>query len=320
MSIKQIKKVSISLGATMLIVLLSSPILYAETREQWDLEKEMESSLKAAAEKQVVTAESEEEDVQSEIDSSVIVLPSRRVEDQSGKVGIIQSDTEYSYEFKVLDALPVKLSLDHNYISIDNSTEVELPAHLVGLGFDMETTLPFFNYKNTYLRIGVNPSYYSDGWNFRSTAFRIPSRYYLIYRPDERWTFVGGLYVACDFETPVFPILGFVYKPNDRLTFNIVPDRPNITYSLNDKIDLFAEGGRAVNSEFEVAKDDIKNTKLIYNQAHLGGGIKYNFNKYIQTSVTVGGVFNRTIKYQDSLGKVNIKNGLYSEFRIEMEI
>jgi hypothetical protein len=52
---------------------------------------------------------------------------------------------------------------------------------------------------------------------------------------------------------------------------------------------------------------------------HLGGGLKYSLNKFIDTSLSVGGMFNRTLKYRDSLGKVNIQNCLYTEFRVEAQ-
>jgi long-subunit fatty acid transport protein len=113
--------------------------------------------------------------------------------------------------------------------------------------------------------------------------------------------------------------LGFIYQPNDRLSFNIVPKRPNVSYKLNDKLTVFAEAGMSY-EEYEVTKDDLKNVVLRFKEDRLGTGIKYKFNKFIESSVTVGGVFNRSLKYRDSLGKVDIKSGFYSEFRVEIKI
>lgn len=253
------------------------------------------------------------------IASYVRYMPSRSVDAASGKVEVIESDAKYSYEFKAFDKLPLTLSIDNNYIGIENSLDsVELPAHLVGLTTDIETTLPFFNFNKTYLRIGISPSFYGDDCDFKASAFRIPSRYYLIYQPNSKWTFLSGVAVYPDFEIGVLPILGFIYKPNEKLVFNIIPKRPNITYSLNDRISLFAEGGSALNSEFEVTRDNTKNIVLRYKEMHLGTGIKFKLNRYIQTSISAGGMFNRYLKYRDSQGKVDIKNGLYTEFRIEI--
>jgi hypothetical protein len=98
-----------------------------------------------------------------------------------------------------------------------------------------------------------------------------------------------------------------------------VPKRPNITYAFNDRFTLFAEAGFA-SSEFEVTKDNLKNVVLCYQQKLLGAGARYKFNKFIEASVTAGGAFGRSFKYQDNLGKVKIKNGAYAEFRLEAKI
>lgn len=260
------------------------------------------------------------EDFHQSLDSYFQFIPSRGVRAMSGEIEIFSAGSEYSYTFKALDKLPVKFSLDNNYIGIDNTTGVELPAHLVGLSTDIETTLPFFKYDKAYLHLGASPSFYGDDWNFPASSFRIPMRAYLVYLAGEQWTFLAGLAVYPDFENELLPILGLVYKPNDRLTFNLIPKRPNVSYSLNERVTLFAEGGGAFNSEFEVAKDDLKNVVLRYREMHLAAGIRYKINNFIQTSLAAGGMFNRSLKYRDSLGKVNIKDAAFVEARAELKI
>lgn len=251
------------------------------------------------------------------IDTYMRFMPSCTVNAQSGKVEIIEAESEYSYEFKVFEELPVTFSLDTQYISIEDTVAVELPANLTGLSFDLETTLPFFNFKNTYICSGISPSFYADDWDFSASSFRIPLRSYLIYQPNDKWTFIGGLALYPDFEDELMPILGFIYQPNDKLTFNIIPDRPNITYKLDDKISLFAEGD-IFNREFEVDRNQYEDVVLRYRGGRLGAGVEYKLNKYLRTSIQVGGVFNRSLKYRDNLGKVDIKDGFYSELRLQL--
>lgn len=297
MIIKSTKRIGLSLSIIISTAIFFSFNSYAETKEQAQAEDKPSHR----------------------IDSYVRYMPSRSVDAMSGKIEIIESSAEYSYGFKAFDKLPVKLSIDNNYIGIENSLDsLELPAHLVSLTTDIETTLPFFHFNKTYLRIGISPSFYGDDWDFKASAFRIPSRYFLIYQPHHQWTFLCGLAVYPEFEYDILPILGFIYKPNDKLVLNIAPERPNITYVLSDRFSLFAEGGSSLNKEFEVTRDNLKNIVLKYREIHLGGGIKFKLNHYIQTSVSAGGMFNRYLEYKDSQGKVNMKNGLYTEFRIEI--
>lgn len=253
------------------------------------------------------------------VDTYARYMPSRTVKSMSGKVEIIETNFQYSYEFKLFDQLPIKLSLEDSQYNINESVPVDLPAHLTGVTFDFETTLPFF-FENTYFRLGASPSSLSENYTFNSSAFRMPSRYYLVYKPDEKLVLIAGVAVYPDFEDTVLPILGFIYKPNDKWLFNIIPDRPAILYFFNDKITLFGEGGGSSNEEFEVERNGEKGRVLRYKEMHVGAGIKYKINKYIEASAQAGGMFGRSLRYADDTGKVNIHNGLYTEFRMEIKI
>jgi len=262
--------------------------------------------------------EIKEEDFPQEIDYYLRYMPSRGAEAQSGKVGIVDSAWEYSYQVKVAGKLPIEFALGAGYVGIDNTTAVKLPSYLSSVAFGAETTLPFFNIDRTYFTIGLAPSFFTDNWDFPTSAFRLLQRYFFIYQPNEKWTFVAGVGVSPDCEDAVMPILGFIYKPNDRLSFNIVPKQPEISYALNEKLTVFTQADM-YSGEYEVTKDNLKNVILEYNEVHLGAGLRYKFNKHIKGSFSTGGIFNRSLKYRpDSLGKVTIKDGLYSEFRIEI--
>ncbi|MFA5286995.1 MAG: DUF6268 family outer membrane beta-barrel protein [Candidatus Omnitrophota bacterium] len=239
---------------------------------------------------------------------------------QSGKVGIIDSAAEYSYEVKAFGKLPVQFGVASRYIGIKNTTRVELPAYLTSAGFGVEATFPFFNIDKTYFNIGIAPSFFSDNWNFNSLTFSLLQRYFLIYQPNEKWVFICGAEYSPRFKDPVSPILGFIYKPNERLTFSIIPDSPEISYLLNDKTSVFIQGSSTSN-EYRVKKDGLKNVVLNYDEMHLGAGLRRKWNKHVTGSFTAGGVFNRSIEYrQDSLGKVTIDNGFFVELRLVMAI
>jgi len=253
----------------------------------------------------------EEPELHHELDTYACFMPSSGVSGQSGRVGIIDSASEYSYDFKVFGKLPVEVALATKYVGINNSTVVKLPANLTGMGIGAETTFPFF-FDNTYLTVGLAPSFFTENWNINSSSFRLPQRYFLIFQPNEQWTFICGVGVFPGYEDNVAPIVGFIYKPNDKLAFNIVPKGPEISYDLNDNLTLLIEGD-ITGDEYEVTKDNLKNVVLEYNDLRLGTGFRYKINKYIKTTFSVGGVFDRSLRYRDdALGKVAIKNGLYT--------
>lgn len=236
---------------------------------------------------------------------------------QQGSVGISKTDNLIKYEFKAFDKLPIELTLYNRYTSLDSTlSNLSLPANLTEFSTGIQTTLPLFKFDKTYFRLGVEPSFYSDSWDFEPSGFRIPSYYTVIYQPNPKLTLLCGVYVFPDSQDPVLPILGFIYKPNDRLSFNIVPRRPNINYDLTKKISVFAEGSFAIDNEYEVKFDNTRRAVLAFHETYAGTGIKYKFNKYVEASVSGGGTFRRRLKYDDSLGKVNLKDGGYASARV----
>jgi hypothetical protein len=266
--------------------------------------------------KRIISAEpGPGDEMPRQIDFYTRYLPSHGVKAQSGKVGIITSEYEYSSDFLCFEKLPIQLSFGNQYVGIENSTAVSLPAHLTSFETDIETTLPLFGIRDTYLRLGVHPAFYTDNWSAYASSFRIPSRFFAIFIPNDKLTLVGGVAVFPDYETVVQPIVGFVYKPTDRLTFDITPRRPNIAYGINKKLSVFAEYGFD-SDEFEVTKDGYQRTVLIYSEKRVGAGLRFIANKYINGSISVGNVLSSLLQYRDSLGKVQAKNGFYTELRV----
>jgi hypothetical protein len=260
-----------------------------------------------------------EDELPWELDTYARYMPYQGADAQSGKVAIVDSASELSYDAKLFGELPVEFAIGSRYIGIDNTTSVNLPSRLTQISFGAETILPFF-FDKTYFAVGLAPSFYSDNWNINSSSFRIPQRYFFIYQANQKLAFICGVEVIPDFEDAVSPILGFIYKPNDRLAFNITPSKPEITYGLSDRLTLLLEADMSCD-EFEVNKDNLKNVVLEYNEMHLGTGVKYQVNKNIQSSISGGFIFNRSIKYKDDdLGKVSLKNGLYTELRVNISI
>ena len=252
----------------------------------------------------------------TEADAYVRYIPSRSANAQSGSVEIIQTEAEYSYILKLFDKLPVQLSLNPGYVSLNNSTSVKLPSRLTKVSGAIEMNLPFFNVNNTFFRLELIPGFFGDNWNFGSGNFRLINRYAVVYKLNDRCFLVGGVAVYPRYENPVWPIFGIVYKPNDRLSFNLIPDTPNITYILNERVSLFLEGSNGFD-EYYVNRNGTK-TILQYSQTNIGTGATLKINKFLNTSLVVGTVFNQMFKYRDSGGKVGLEGcGFYTELKVQ---
>ncbi len=255
-----------------------------------------------------------------EIESYLTFLPSTRSKDENSHIQIIESEFDYSYEYKLFEKIPVTFSLTSEYIDIKENSQLNLPSHLTGLSAGIDMVLPFFNLDKTYINVGVSPSIYRDDWRFETSSFRMPTSMFLIYKPDDKWVFVGGLAFLPDYKDKFFPVAGFVYKPNDKWVFNITTDDPSIAYSPNDRLTIFTQMELPLGAEYEVKRGDSENIVLIYNDMRLGCGISYKINKFISVSLAGGGVFDRYIKYRNIEEKLSIENGGYAEFSIDIKI
>ncbi len=225
---------------------------------------------------------------------------------------------EYSYEHKFFDKLPVTFSIGNDVMFITKKSPVSLPAHLVVITTDIETMLPLFGLKGVYVGAGISPSFYSDNWNFEVSSFRLPSRGFVAYQPDDKWTLIGGVAVFPRLKYPVWPIFGVIYKPVKELTFNLVSEDPSIVYSLNDRVSIFAEGNYTYD-EYEVDRGAAKNVILRYQDGYAGGGVEFKFSKFIKAAITAGGIFDRSMKYRDGGGKTDLRGGFYTELRMASE-
>lgn len=259
------------------------------------------------------------EELPFNMESYARFMPKSGVSAQDGSVGVIDSSVQWSYEYKMFDRLPLEFSMEQDYIGINNSTVVKVPSRLTGISFGLDATLPLVMTKNLYFRIGVSPSFYTDSWSMYENALRLNQRYFAIWQPNDKFTAILGMAVQPRYRNVFLPIAGIIYKPNDKWLFNLVPTRPTISYAVSDKLTFYGEYSLS-GGEYVVTKDDIKGTVLQYDEQHAGLGVKYNLNKHVQGSWAVGGVFGRRLQYRESYGKINIKNGFYSEFRLNIEM
>ena len=246
-------------------------------------------------------------------------IPSRKDKAASGSISIVQSAAEYSYDLKIKDTLPLQLGVEAKYTGINNSTKLKLPSSLTLAAFGAEVTLPFFTIKDNYFRINIAPSLFGSKWNFRASSFRLLQQYFIISQPNEYLTLLLGVAVFPDFEDKVLPLLGFIWEPNDKISFNIIPKNPNITYFLNERFGFFLEGDIDL-GEYEVDRGEEKNLVLKYSQATTGVGFQYNINKNSQFLFSTGGVFSRYLEYRDGFGKASIKNGAYIHCQFQVRI
>lgn len=261
-------------------------------------------------------AEEEEPRVVAGIQSRHIY--SSEIEATDGDIDITSTKFDLTYKFKVAGELPVDISLDVGHKDISADTPVGLPSHLESrrLGFSAKFPAPFIADDRFFMGLDIFPTLNTDGWDWESGAFRIPFRGYLIFRESDDLIFVGGVTVRPEYEREVIPLIGLIYRPNDRLSFNFASDDPNISYKLNDATLLRWEFQYAFD-EYEVTRGAQEGVVLQYQEISSGFGIEHQLNETFQGAVSAGGVFNRRLEYKDDVGKVAPETGFYTSLQLK---
>lgn len=243
------------------------------------------------------------------------------IEQQAGQLAIAETKFSFDHEFNLDNGMPVSISFRNRHTDIDGDVpSVYLPSTLEGrsLGLGVKFPVPFTQSENYFIGLDVFPSMFTDGWGRNtSSAFRIPGRAYLIYRRDENLIVFAGVSVRPEFDTKVLPIIGFIYKPNDRLEFNFASENPHITYRFSEKTKLLAELDM-VNDEYELTRDANKGRVLLYREFSSGIGVEHQFTSSVMGMVSTGCVFSRSIKYEDGNGKVEPEAGMYVKAKISI--
>ena len=242
------------------------------------------------------------------------------VDVQNGKIKIYESEFEFDREWKMADQLPVDFSLNAGHIGIDHDLALELPAHLESrsVGIGTKVPAPLLDHEHYFIGVDVYPTLNTDDGDWKSGAFRIPFRAYLIYKRDENFIIVAGLKVRPQYDAVVIPVIGFIYKPDGRLSFNIASSDPNISYQLTDKTNVIWEFN-FTSEEYEVTRGAQNGVVLKYQETSMGFGVEHRFTKNIKANASVGGVFNRRLEYKDGQGKVVPDSGVYAGAKINVD-
>ena len=239
------------------------------------------------------------------------------IEVTGSEVDITSTSFGLGSKFKVAGQLPVEILLNIGHKDINTDSPVDLPSHLEArrLKVSAKFPVPFVSDDRFFMGIDILPTLNTDNWDWQPGAFRIPFRSYLIFKESDDFILVGGVTVRPEYEREVIPLFGLIYRPNDRLSFNLASDDPNISYKLTDATLLRWELQYAFD-EYEVTRGAQEGVVLQYQEISSGFGIEHQFNETFKGTVSAGGVFNRQLEYKDDVGKVAPEAGFYTSARL----
>lgn len=119
---------------------------------------------------------------------------------------------------------PILLTPSYTMHFLDGPGQIDVPPRLT------DGELEFRYMKQATPRLGIDlavaPSYFSDGNNTSSDAWRVTGRALGAWSVNERWQIVGGGVYTGRSDFPAVPVAGLIWKPNCNVRVEAVFPRP----------------------------------------------------------------------------------------------
>ena len=92
---------------------------------------------------------------------------------------------------------------------------------------------------------------------------------------------------------------------------------PERAYGAREEDRAAVKAGRLedVEKPFHVDFPGQEGVVLKYREVHVGTGVEVAVTESVRASLSVGGMFGRSLQYRDSVGKVIIEEGFYTQLR-----
>jgi hypothetical protein len=198
-----------------------------------------------------------------------------------GNFSEISSSASVVVSDQIQNNFILRLGVQWERYAFDTSSPVTpIPDAVEGvnavIGADIQLTSALL------VRIEAHPGAYGSFKHANSRLFNVPITIGASYFQTPDLVFIAGLGIDPNSNVPVFPAVGVHWKVSDRWLIDGVAPRPQVQFSLTDKITLFAgadirNGTFRMDNQFghSVRLEKLNNAILDYWEVRGGGGLTW---------------------------------------------
>ena len=198
-----------------------------------------------------------------------------------GNFSEISSSASVVVSDQIRNNFILRLGVQWERYAFDTSSPVTpIPDAVEGvnavIGADIQLTSALL------VRIEAHPGAYGSFKHANSRLFNVPITIGASYFQTPDLVFIAGLGIDPNSNVPVFPAVGVHWKVSDRWLIDGVAPRPQVQFSLTDKITLFAgadirNGTFRMDNQFghSVRLEKLNNAILDYWEVRGGGGLTW---------------------------------------------
>jgi hypothetical protein len=108
----------------------------------------------------------------------------------------------------------------------------------------------------------------------------------------------GIIYQQGNHSLPVFPIVGAIYRPDERWTISVAAPRPGVSYAATKEVKLQL-GGEFSSTEYQLHQQNLGARVIRYQDFRVLGGVEFNLTEIMKAEVAAGYAFNRRLTFYE---------------------
>lgn len=211
--------------------------------------------------------------------------------DAGGQVGLGEFRMKLGRAVKIDRQLRLTPELSYAQVEVSAPAAARLPGSLysttLGLRLDHQRDREF-GY-SLFLAPGIAGDYRAIGSDDVRVRLGVIGRF----STTQRLTLLAGLIYSQGYHSlPVLPIVGLVYRPDERWTISIAAPRPGVSYALTPELKL-ALNGEYHGTEYQLHQESLGARVIRYRDFRVTGGAEWNLADRVTGEIAAGYAFAR---------------------------
>ena len=208
-----------------------------------------------------------------------------------GKQDLIQNSFEYGHRIKLRGDAYLHLGLSYERFDF-GSTSAPVPNHLQALAGVVGIDIMHGSDVGAFLQF--RPGFYGQN-EFGISSFDVPitiGRIFVL-QPDKLYVFVGAYASFLRGGSPVLPLAGLIWVPNDKFRLLGVLPEPRMIYSPARNLDLYlggelSGGSYRTDTNNSITPHKLSGAQVDFSDYRAGVGVAYNLKNNLSVDFGAG--------------------------------
>lgn len=247
-------------------------------------------------------------------------LPKSESADAGGKVGMSEAKLKFARTFALSERLSLTPEITYSQLQLSAPAAARLPEdlHTVSLGLRGDYRA---NPRLTYSAL-LAPGLAGDFRQIGADDLRVRLGFTARYTPSLQWTLLAGLIYQQGYHAlPVFPIIGAVYRPDERWTVSLAAPLPGVSYRAGKDLKLYL-GAEFFGGEYQLHEANLGAQVVRYRDFRGLGGAEFTVFGTLKGELATGYAFARKFNFYDvsdpSRSDIKVDAGIFVQAGLKM--